>query len=111
MLRELSNEAFGRPHQLEIAAAVAGLEGTFTVEEVLERVRALARNAGEDAPGPSAVRKGLARLSALRTLSRVKARKGESDLWMATESKFWPWLNDLLVEIEAPRPEVQGRRS
>lgn len=102
MLRELSQEAFGRPHQLEVAAAVAELKGTFTVEEVIEEVGTQAKSAGEDAPGASSVRKGLARLSALRTLSRVKARNGESDLWMATESKFWPWLGDLLAEIEVP---------
>jgi hypothetical protein len=92
--RDLSQELFGRPHQLEVAAAAARLEPTFSFEEAYEEARSTALSAGLEPPGRSAVRTNLQRLARAGALTQVLGtRTGEKHAWVRAESSsFWTWL-------------------
>jgi hypothetical protein len=92
--RDLSQEVFGRPHQLEVAAAVARVEATFTFEEAYEEAKSRALSAGLEPPGRSAVRTNLQRLARAGALTQVVgASTGEKHAWVRVESNpFWTWL-------------------
>src|SRR3954453_17619247 len=64
-LRALSQTVFGRPHQLEIAAAVAGIQEGFEVDALHRQAQDAATSADLDPPSLGATRKNLARLIAV----------------------------------------------
>jgi hypothetical protein len=96
VLRDISNEVFNRPHQLEVAQAASRQAASFSAGEVIGAVRERARDAGQAPPGDSAARKNLQRLAALRVVRHVQdPAVGQSDMWQREPSLFWEWLEEL----------------
>lgn len=101
-LRQISAEVFGRPHQLEVAQAVAEQAGSFVAEEIIDLVRQRAKDAGEDFPSHSSVRKNLAKLARLRVVNHVEStRRGTPDIWTRERSPLWKWLDELVSHVKS----------
>lgn len=95
--RDLSNAIFGRPHQLEVATAVAAMDGGFVIEDLVIKARERASDGGLDPPKDSAVRKNLARLVSGGAVDALPpTRPGIAGYYSVGEaSPFWPFLLDL----------------
>jgi hypothetical protein len=95
--RRLSQEIFGRPHQLEVAAAVGELHDGFVIEALLKKAEVRAIAAGLAPPKQSAIRKNLERLvkaGAVRSLP--SPRPGSPGYYSAAgDSAFWGFASQL----------------
>jgi len=99
--RDLSNEIFGRPLQLEVAAAATCLEQGFVIDDLCMEVRRRAETAGLDPPKESAVRKNLAKLVAAGALDVLpSSRPGSPGYYSpAQDSAFWSFALELYSYI------------
>jgi hypothetical protein len=102
ILRQISRDVFGRPHQLEVVQAVAKLSRSFEVEEVIDAARQRAEAANEDLPSSSSVRKNLSKLVLLRIVSHVEStRLGTPHIWTREPSPLWKWLDELSAYVRS----------
>ena len=96
LLRVISYDVFKRPHQLEVAQAVAEASASFEAAEIVDAVRRRAIELDQNPPSESAARKNLARFASLRVVNHISAtRKGQSDIWTREPGAFWEWLAEL----------------
>lgn len=96
-VRKVSNSFFGRPHQLEVAAAIAALSTGSTIEEITLQCRVRAVEAGLEPPKEGAVRKSVERLVLVKALDTFPSPRPGSPAYFAptAASPFW----DLALNI------------
>jgi hypothetical protein len=90
-VRRVSNAVFGRPHQLEVAAAVAALGPNSTIEEIALKCRERGDDAGLEPPKEAAVRKSVERLVVMKAVDSFPAPRPGSPAYFAPVSAnpFW----------------------
>src|SRR5262249_27303144 len=95
-LRHISDEVFNRPHQLEVAQAVALQEESFQAGDVIDAIGERCSADGEEPPSDSAVRKNLTKLARLGVVKHVKSTvRGSAGIWTREPGPFWEWLKGL----------------
>jgi hypothetical protein len=96
-LRDLSNSLFGRPHQLEIAVAIASHSGALTIDEVLDLAQMRAGEAGLDVPKRGAVSKSIDRLVLAKALEEFPSPRPGSPCYFTQidGSSFWGLVGEL----------------
>jgi hypothetical protein len=99
-LRDVSQTVFGRPHQLEIAAAIAGIQGGFEIDDLHREAQDAASSAGLDRPSRSATQKNLAKLVAAGAVNELPPpRPGVPGYYSAAAaSAFWAFALELCRE-------------
>lgn len=103
-LRALSNSVFGRHYELEIAAALADLGESSTVEEIFLKARERAIDAGLEVPKEGAVRTSVGRLVTAGALSALSSpRPGIPGYFEPrTQSAFWAFASELCRAAQRP---------
>jgi hypothetical protein len=98
-VRKVSNSVFGRPCQLEVAAAIAALDTNSTIDDIYMKTRERAEEAGLDSPKVGAVRKSVDRLATARALVEFPAQRPGTPSYFNpnSDSAFW----DLALELHA----------
>jgi hypothetical protein len=97
--RTLSSLVFGRPYQLEVAAALAALQDSSTIERIYLKARERASAAGLDPPKEGAVRKSIARLIDAKAVDEFPGERPGSPGYFSANSGsgFWDFALDLLA--------------
>jgi hypothetical protein len=96
-VRKVSKSFFGRPHQLEVAAAIAARGTGSTIEEITQECRERAVEAGLEPPKEGAVRKSVERLVLIRALDTFPSPRPGSPAYFAPLSSSPLW--DLALSI------------
>jgi hypothetical protein len=96
-IREISNLIFGRPYQLEVAAAIAALGTNSTIDEIYMRTRERAKNAKLDPPKEGSVRKSVERLVTAKAVHGFPAQRAGNPGYFDpnSESAFWDFALEL----------------
>jgi len=96
-LRNISNRVFGREYQLEIAAALAALDRSSTVEEIFLKARERAESADLEIPKESSVRTAVERLAVAGAVTEFPSpRPGIAGYFEPRPgSSFWDFALEL----------------